>query len=430
ANLQAKRALDAISGCNSCIASEDNDSIDVASVHSMSSSRFECDVDDVNCNDDECNGEEAYFDDFEEKLLQAFDNTSNKSVKSRCNALQLIKNAFTTRFMFDFIVERKLTVTDILERCLKRGKGEEQGYAAILATVVCISLGPGSETDAIFKEIQAHLLVTMLDPTALPWNRSKCSSALGLCCFIAGIGAESIDSIMDALHTVFSASFYKGNGVPPVHNPEITALHSSALLAWTLLLTIQSASLVLRLAEKHMKRIIELLDSSDVELRIAAGEAITVLHEISRECDADFEIDRMDILCEKLKALATDSQKFRAKKERRIQRSSFRDVLRAVEEGEPPSIQIKFGRERLLINSWSRKRQYDAFCQVLASGMNLHLTENELLRDIFELGPPLDLTIGQKTSKFERHMGNLAASKARTKTRGKLRDKRADVMAI
>jgi len=36
-------------------------------------------------------------------------------------------------------------------------------------------------------------------------------------------------------------------------------------------------------------------------------------------------------LCNMLKSLATDSQKFRAKKDRRQQRSSFRDVLRAVE---------------------------------------------------------------------------------------------------
>ncbi|RWS15151.1 interferon-related developmental regulator 1-like isoform X1 [Dinothrombium tinctorium] len=429
-HLQIKRGTEVLSGCNSVIGSDDCDSTDVASLHSITSSRIDCDVDDINCNEDDCNTDDGFVDDFEEKLLEAFDGTTNKSLKSRCNALQMIKNAFTTRFMFDFIVERKLTITDILERSLKRGKGEEQGVAAILSTVVCITLGPGMETDSIFKEIENHLLVAMLDPSALPSNRSKCSAALGLCCFIAGIGAESIDSIMDALHSVFSASFYKGNGVPPVHNPEITALHSSALLAWTLLLTIQSASLVLRLAEKHMKRVIELLDSPDVDLRIAAGEAIAVLHEISRECDEDFEFDKMEILCDKLRDLATDSQKFRAKKERRIQRSSFRDILRAVEDREAPNMMIKFGRERLMINSWSRKRQYEAFCQVLGSGMNLHLTENELLRDIFELGPPIDYSnnIAHKTSKFERHMGNIAASKARTKSRNKLRDKRADVI--
>ena len=45
----------------------------------------------------------------------------------------------------------------------------------------------------------------------------------------------------------------------------------------------------------------------------------------------EFEGDDMYELCLKLKELATDSNKYRAKKDRRQQRSSFRDVLRAVE---------------------------------------------------------------------------------------------------
>lgn len=229
---------------------------------------------------------------------------------------------------------------------------------------------------------------------------------------------------MDLFQSVFSASFFKGNGAIPTHTSEISSLHASALYAWTLLLTIYSPSAALRLAEKHIKRISQLLESPDVDLRIAAGECIAVLHEISRECDDDFEFYQMDSLCDKLRMLATDSQKFRAKKDRRQQRSSFRDILRALEEKESPNITVKFGRERLVIDSWCRKRQYDAICYVLKSGMNLHLgldhisnhfvttflifffvflAENELLRDIFELGAPLSsLDSTAKISKFER----------------------------
>jgi len=154
-----------------------------------------------------------------------------------------------------------------------------------------------------------------------------------------------------------------------------------------------------------------------------------VLHEVSREVDEYFEVEGADKLCEKLQSLATDSQKFRAKKDRRVQRSSFRDILKCVQEGTAPYITVKFGKERLVLDSWCKKRQYDAFCHVLGSGMNLHLSENDLLRDIFGLGAPLSAETGvQRISKFERHMGNLAASKARTRVRGKLRDKRADII--
>ena len=87
----------------------------------------------------------------------------------------------------------------------------------------------------------------------------------------------------------------------------------------------------------------------------------------------DFEGYDDEDLCETLKKLATDCNKHRAKKDRRQQRSSFRDILRAVEEGEAPRLRIKFGMEAVSIHSWSRKRHYDALCHVLGSGMPVHL---------------------------------------------------------
>jgi hypothetical protein len=195
-------------------------------------------------------------------------------------------------------------------------------------------------------------------------------------CFITSNGLDSIESIMDSLQSIFSASFLKGNGSIPNHTTEISALHSSCLYSWTLLLTILSPNFAMHLVKNNVKKISELLDSPSVDLRIAGGECIAVMNEMARDCDEEFEIDQMDALCDKLRMLATDSQKFRAKKDRRQQRSSFRDILRAVEERESPQITVKFGKERLNIDSWFKKRQYDAFCDVLKSGMNLHLCMN------------------------------------------------------
>ena len=230
--------------------------------------------------------------------------------------------------------------------------------------------------------------------------RSRFALSLGLCCFIAANGAESVDKIMDCYHSIFSGSYFKGNGVLPNLTPQTTSLHASALSAWTLLLTIQPISKAARLADKHVRRIIQLLNSNDVELRIAAGETIAVLFELFQN-NTQWHLDDEDILCEKLRELATDSQKFRAKKERRIQRSSFREVLKYIEDDLSPSLTIKFNKERLHIETWCRKRQYDALCHILGSGMNLHLTENELVRDVFELGPPVT-EVGAKATKFER----------------------------
>lgn len=50
--------------------------------------------------------DDGYYDDFEEKLLEALDATSDKSSKTRQLALEAIKKAFTTRYMYDFIADR------------------------------------------------------------------------------------------------------------------------------------------------------------------------------------------------------------------------------------------------------------------------------------------------------------------------------------
>lgn len=43
------------------------------------------------------------------------------------------------------------------------------------------------------------------------------------------------------------------------------------------------------------------------------------------------------------------------------------------QEGDVPELTIKFGTESVTIDSWTRKKQYDAFCAVLGSGVYQHL---------------------------------------------------------
>ncbi|MEQ2200752.1 Interferon- developmental regulator 1, partial [Xenoophorus captivus] len=83
----------------------------------------------------------------------------------------------------------------------------------------------------------------------------------------------------------------------------------------------------------HLPRLQQLLESDDVNMRIAAGETIALLFELARDIDSEFEFDEWDELCNKLNALATDCNKHRAKTDKRKQRSVFRDVLKAVEVG-------------------------------------------------------------------------------------------------
>lgn len=74
-----------------------------------------------------------------------------------------------------------------------------------------------------------------------------------------------------------------------------------------------------------------LLKSLNVDVRMTAGEVIAVILECGRLHDEDFLEELISDFIEITTDLAKDSQKFRAKKERKAQRASFRDVLRFLE---------------------------------------------------------------------------------------------------
>ncbi|XP_030404880.1 interferon-related developmental regulator 1 [Gopherus evgoodei] len=375
--------------------------------------------------------EEATQEDFEYKLKGFIDLTLDKSVKTRQAALEGLKNALTSKILYEFILERRMTLTDSIERCIKKGKSDEQAAAARLACLLCVQLGSGIESEEILKTLGPVLKKIICDGTASIQARQACATCLGVCCFIVTDDITELYSTMECLENIFTKSYQREtdtNGISSTHN---TVLHINALLAWTLLLTICPVSEVKKKLEMHLHKLPNLLSCDDVNMRIAAGETLALLFELARETEADFFYEDMELLTQKLRALATDGNKHRAKVDKRKQRSAFRDVLRAVEERDFPTETIKFGPERMYIDCWVKKQTYDTFKEILGSGMQYHLQSNEFLRNVFELGPPVMLDAAtlktMKISRFERHLYNSAAFKARTKARSKCRDKRTDV---
>lgn len=374
--------------------------------------------------------EAAAIEEVEDKVKEAIDGLTEKSVKHRQDCLKTIIKAFSTCDMEDLLENCRDTIVDALEKCLKRGKGEEQSLAAVLVALLSIQLGTDESCESMFYNFKSVLTPLINDQSGSLKGRAKCCEALGVYCFVAAEGMTDILDCMKTFEGIFKNSYVKGDGSLPVISPATAELHHSALSAWGLLLSVCPWSQVSEFVRSHLPRMPALLESSDVAIRITAGETIALLYEILyNEDEEEIASDIIDesALCNRLKMLATDSSKYRAKKDRRQQRSSFRDILRTVEEGQSPEDTIKFGNEVLVIDTWTRKRQYEALRDVVGTGMNFHLKANEFLRDVFELGPALLEENQKKSSKgshFERHLYNQAMFKARTKVRGKLRDKR------
>ncbi|KAF3696660.1 Interferon-related developmental regulator 1 [Channa argus] len=376
--------------------------------------------------------EQTAHEETEDKLKQCIDNLMDKSAKTRLAALESLRQAFSSRVLTDFLRERRLTISDCMERSLKKGSGEEQAAAATVFTLLCIQLEGGDEAEEGLKMLRPILTTILIDNSASIAARQSCARALGMCCYVsAAEDGEDLIKSLTLLENVFMSSYPNKEGMLPMPKPGSPALHSAALQAWSLLVTLCPSSKLSLLLDFHLPKLQSCLQSSDVNYRIAVGETISLLVELGRDIDEDFEVEDSESLCECLKSLATDGNKHRAKNDRRKQRSIFREVLHYIENEDFTEEKIRFGVESVYIDSWMRRRIYDAFKEILESGVRHHLQFNPLLRDIFGLGAPLilDPTVkGQKISRFEKHHFNSAAFKARTKQRNKVRDKRADVM--
>ncbi|KAG8335949.1 Interferon- developmental regulator 1 [Homalodisca vitripennis] len=211
----------------------DEDSInDNASVISMAS---ETTVMDEAVAGDEVD-EQSQEDLFEEKLCEAIDGITQKSAQGRTTSLDAVSQALTRKYVPDFLIDRRLTVCDGIERCLKKGRGAEQASAAQLAALLCIQLGVGDLTDQVCHDLKPLLTFTILDNSASPLARAKCCWTLAMLGFL-----DSTDVLADTHRTllsVFSGSYSKGDGTTPSVPVELATLHAAALSAWSLLLTI------------------------------------------------------------------------------------------------------------------------------------------------------------------------------------------------
>ncbi|XP_072276439.1 interferon-related developmental regulator 2 isoform X2 [Pyxicephalus adspersus] len=371
---------------------------------------------------------QSYQEQREDKLKEDIDNLLDKSAKTRLTALGNLRLALSSLVFGDFLTERRMTLTDSLERCLKKGKEEEQSLAATVLSLLCIQLGSGPEGEEVFRSAKNFLISILTDSSSGVTARQSCATSLGICCYIAATDDEDLASSLSCLENVFTLLCSENNSIPA----SLQGLVCCAIQAWALLLTICPASRIQKALESHLPYFSGVLSSENVSLRIAGGESLALLYELGRDLEDDFDYDDVDTLCITLKALATDSNKYRAKTDRRKQRSIFRDVLHYIESGECQEETIKFGLEVMYVDTWVRRRTYSAFKETLGSGIRYHLQHNEVLRDIFSLGAPLVLDAAaikaSKISRVEKHMYNSAAFKARTKARSRLRDKRADVL--
>lgn len=373
---------------------------------------------------DELTSEDAIdlHEDFEAKLMDNIeDGARQKNSKSRQLSLTEIKKALCRRYIYDFITGRKESILDFSEKLLKKGNQEDRNLSSGIVSALCIQLGEGESTQ-VFTTVKPILISLIADASVSPIARASAASALGICCFI---GSEELEDTADCL-VALKAAFSK-------KIPSESSLHcafASALSAWGLLLTIASSSVAMEQMEGCIATMCKLLELGDLNLRIAAGETVALVYELGRNEGVSFQ-GPVNTLYALLRDLANESGRHKGKREKKQQKSSFRDILKSVEKNIRPDEKIKFASEYIQMTSWTWICRYKGFKDVLGSGTITHLECNMLLRDIFELGLPATKALKEsKNSKYERQLMNAAVSKTRTQKRNLRRDNKTSTVNI
>lgn len=120
-------------------------------------------LEDANDNEvDELAQQEA----FEEKLKEAIDGLTQKSAKGRIICFKGIEKIFAIKYIPDFVEDRKMTITDSVERGLKKGRGDEQATAARLSTLLCVQLGAFESAEMVCRDLKSTLTFIANDNTA------------------------------------------------------------------------------------------------------------------------------------------------------------------------------------------------------------------------------------------------------------------------
>eukprot|EP00252_Welwitschia_mirabilis_P005038 TRINITY_DN1544_c0_g1_i1.p1 TRINITY_DN1544_c0_g1~~TRINITY_DN1544_c0_g1_i1.p1 ORF type:complete len:423 (-),score=97.49 TRINITY_DN1544_c0_g1_i1:242-1510(-) len=369
----------------------------------------------------------------EDLLLDRYlEATYEKRGSTREGGLKGLISAFTNSLQFDFVETSHVTLLDQFVKAMKRGF-PEVALAAHALGLLSITVGAGDISHKVLED-SISLFSRASKPGCDSSNLILVLQALAVITFVGGNEVEETEKSMDILWT----RHIKVSKLEPT-------VRAAAISAWAFLLTtVPSRHIRGSFTEKCLPVLSSLLDAESRAVRIAAGEAIAVIFEAINSdetpgcwnkgfSDMDehpnqtgsFSLRNMEKkILEQMKELSVEaSGKGSSKKDLNVQKSSFRDFLASIEEGESPTTTVKLQNGFVLsLSSWTQTTQLNFLRHFLGGGFQKHMQTNSLLHEVFEFNPVQEKQNAlSATQKRLLKSPNSAISKARTQHLNKQR---------
>ncbi|KAI8639441.1 interferon-related developmental regulator-domain-containing protein [Parasitella parasitica] len=335
-----------------------------------------------------------------DELSQTIEDLENKT-SNREESLETLVRILSSHHASSQIEDRLEDILGLLKRSLLKNSSTNEACLAskaIALTFINMDNVSESEGDDLYRRILSSLRSRIKDSEQVEIKIS-CLQTLSLITYTA---ASDIDKqlVRNELFDFIETDGADYN-VEDLSRADLDNLFSEAIRAYGMLFAASFTAGVVDFdvlweeLEKVMPMHEILLESSDKDVRISAGENVGLMFETANiflksdsdeEDDGDTvkpEYDNMDGLIHTLKGLSIDSSRHRAKSDRTEQKSVFRDVVKSVEENVKPTEELKIGGKTLTFRGWAKVLPLNAFRHVLGQGFQHHLKTNDLIKGIF-----------------------------------------------
>lgn len=267
---------------------------------------------------------------------------------------------------------------DLVKAGLRKA-GNEGHLSCNILMAIWIICEEDDDTYEEFKDI-----LTLLIKNSTGNFRASSISCLALISLYQDVDNSTNCELLDTFHRLLRLA-----NTTTTDSDEVVSLLNAYGLLYPLSTTRPDDEDFAALIELHST----FLESTNLDVRLAAGENIAIFY---HDCFNEREVDGE--LIKRLTALSLDGLKFKAKKERAVQRSSFRDILRSVEEDVLPTLLLKFKADSVTFEGFSEIRELSYLTGCLGDGLGVHLIDNTRVQSRFNWSIGMDRTASSRQS--------------------------------
>ncbi|KAI6171333.1 Interferon-related developmental regulator 1 [Aphelenchoides bicaudatus] len=352
-----------------------------------------------------------------EYFAEQIDNAMDKSNNVRFQAIDQITRILRHTYMPEVLNNHKQSLCEIIEKSVRRTPDE--AYRVLrMAGVLFLQLG--LDIEDVADQLLDSICAAFANDSHPEELRSACAEVLGICAYFGIYRPQKRQQCLNSLRQTWSTM-------------KLTATHAqlftSALFSWVLLLERCESNEIEEAIKESQMKLSWYLSSNVIDMRVSAGEALAVLYELAvNNINEEFRFPNHFQLKNIFDEMAEDAVKYHGKRDKRLQKFTFRQIIDAIFNDHSPSSKVRFNkRETLDVEGCHSKLLYDMLCHVLKGDLNTHLTKNEVLRELFDLGAVLeddDEEAKNRTQKNEQRNIYQANTKERKIHRSKQRDKK------